>query len=175
MPALVCRRTYSTSTDGRAAPLVGRVIGDYAQNRFTRTLATLQAGGIPLVTSIELAGGAVGNVIDRIVYGVVVALAGAWLIFERYTPEGLMIALFCASPFVPWALPVYLSLSRNMPTRTPAQIPVTSILPSALFVRETDSQPVPMTVNRDSTPWMPYAAAGSPRSPKLLIFSGITR
>jgi type IV pilus assembly protein PilC len=44
-------------------PLVGRVIGDYAQNRFTRTLATLQAGGIPLVTSIELAGGAVGNVI----------------------------------------------------------------------------------------------------------------
>ena len=39
--------------------------------------------------------------IDRIVYGVVVALAGAWLIFERYTPEGLMIALFCASPFVP--------------------------------------------------------------------------
>jgi type IV pilus assembly protein PilC len=44
-------------------PLVGRVVADYAQNRFTRTLATLQAGGIPLVTSIELAGGAVGNVV----------------------------------------------------------------------------------------------------------------
>jgi len=44
-------------------PLVGRVIADYAQGRFTRTLATLQAGGIPLVTSIELAGGAVGNVV----------------------------------------------------------------------------------------------------------------
>ena len=44
-------------------PLIGRVVADYAQNRFTRTLATLQAGGIPLVTSIELAGGAVGNVI----------------------------------------------------------------------------------------------------------------
>ncbi len=38
-------------------PLIGRVIGDYAQSRFTRTLATLQAGGIPLVTSIELSGG----------------------------------------------------------------------------------------------------------------------
>jgi len=44
-------------------PLLGRVIADYAQNRFTRTLATLQAGGIPLVTSIELAGSAVGNVV----------------------------------------------------------------------------------------------------------------
>jgi type IV pilus assembly protein PilC len=44
-------------------PLLGRVIGDYAQSRFTRTLATLQAGGIPLVTSIELSGGAVGNVV----------------------------------------------------------------------------------------------------------------
>ena len=44
-------------------PLVGRVVGDYAENRFTRTLGTLQAGGIPLVTSIELAGGAVGNVV----------------------------------------------------------------------------------------------------------------
>jgi type IV pilus assembly protein PilC len=42
-------------------PLVGGVIKDYAQNRFTRTLSTLLAGGIPLVTSLELAARAVGN------------------------------------------------------------------------------------------------------------------
>lgn len=42
-------------------PLVGGIIRDYAQNRFTRTLATLQSGGIPLVTSLELSARAVGN------------------------------------------------------------------------------------------------------------------
>ena len=42
-------------------PLVGSVMHDYAQNRFTRTLATLQAGGIPLVTTMELAARAAGN------------------------------------------------------------------------------------------------------------------
>lgn len=42
-------------------PVVGPVVRDYAQNRFTRTLGTLQAGGIPLVSSIELAARAVGN------------------------------------------------------------------------------------------------------------------
>jgi type IV pilus assembly protein PilC len=42
-------------------PIVGGVIHDYAQNRFTRTLGTLVAGGIPLVTSLELAARAVGN------------------------------------------------------------------------------------------------------------------
>jgi type IV pilus assembly protein PilC len=42
-------------------PLVGTVISEYAQNRFTRTLGTLQSGGIPLVTSLELAARAVGN------------------------------------------------------------------------------------------------------------------
>ena len=42
-------------------PLVGQVFSDYAQNRFTRTLSTLQAGGIPLVTSLELSAKAVGS------------------------------------------------------------------------------------------------------------------
>lgn len=42
-------------------PLVGQVAHDYAQNRFTRTLATLVSGGIPLVISIEMAARAVGN------------------------------------------------------------------------------------------------------------------
>jgi type IV pilus assembly protein PilC len=44
-------------------PLAGRVISQYCQNRFTRTLGTLQAGGIPLVTSLELSAKAVGNTV----------------------------------------------------------------------------------------------------------------
>lgn len=44
-------------------PLVGGIIHDYAQNRFTRTLATLTAGGIPLVPSLEIAARAVGNLL----------------------------------------------------------------------------------------------------------------
>ncbi len=42
-------------------PLVGSVIHQYAISRFARTLSTLVAGGIPLVTSLEIAGNAVGN------------------------------------------------------------------------------------------------------------------
>ena len=42
-------------------PLIGGILNDYAQNRFTRTLATLLAGGIPLVNSLETAARAVGN------------------------------------------------------------------------------------------------------------------
>jgi type IV pilus assembly protein PilC len=42
-------------------PVVGPIIHDYAQNRLTRTLGTLVAGGIPLVTSLELSARAVGN------------------------------------------------------------------------------------------------------------------
>ena len=54
-------------------PLVGGVIRDYAQNRFTRTLSTLLAGGIPLVTSLELAARAVGNyVFEKELLGVTV-------------------------------------------------------------------------------------------------------
>lgn len=44
-------------------PVFGEIVRNYAQNRFTRTLGTLQAGGIPLVTSLELASHAVGNVV----------------------------------------------------------------------------------------------------------------
>lgn len=44
-------------------PLIGTVVRNYAQNRFTRTLATLQAGGIPLVSSLELSARAVGNLV----------------------------------------------------------------------------------------------------------------
>ena len=45
------------------APVIGGIFMDYAQNRFTRTLATLQSGGIPLVVSLDLAAKAVGNAV----------------------------------------------------------------------------------------------------------------
>jgi type IV pilus assembly protein PilC len=52
-------------------PLVGGIMHDYAQNRFTRTLATLQAGGIPLVNSLEIAAKAVGNTLfEKELFGV---------------------------------------------------------------------------------------------------------
>ena len=52
-------------------PIVGGVINDYAENRFTRTLSTLLSGGIPLVISIDLAARAVGNVyFETVVLGV---------------------------------------------------------------------------------------------------------
>ncbi len=44
-------------------PVLGGIFTDYAQNRFTRTLATLQSGGIPLVISLDLAAKAVGNAV----------------------------------------------------------------------------------------------------------------
>ncbi len=42
-------------------PIIGQVIHQYTISRFTRTLSTLVAGGIPLVNSLEIAGGATGN------------------------------------------------------------------------------------------------------------------
>ena len=44
-------------------PLVGRILNNYAVSRFTRTLSTLVAGGIPLVTSLEITTQAVGNAV----------------------------------------------------------------------------------------------------------------
>jgi len=52
-------------------PLAGGIMNQYCQNRFTRTLGTLQAGGIPLVTSLDLAARAVGNrVFEKALLGV---------------------------------------------------------------------------------------------------------
>ncbi len=42
-------------------PILGSVWGAYAVNQFSRTLGTLVAGGIPLVTSLEITSGALGN------------------------------------------------------------------------------------------------------------------
>lgn len=44
-------------------PFLGPIIQKYSVSRFTRTLGTLVAGGIPLVTSIEIAGPAAGNLV----------------------------------------------------------------------------------------------------------------
>ncbi len=42
-------------------PLLGKVLQSYAVSRFARTLSTLVAGGIPLVSSLEITSQAVGN------------------------------------------------------------------------------------------------------------------
>lgn len=43
--------------------LVGPILKSYSVSRFTRTLSTLVAGGIPLMTAIEITGGSVGNAV----------------------------------------------------------------------------------------------------------------
>jgi type IV pilus assembly protein PilC len=42
-------------------PFIGGIIQKYCASRFARTLGTLVTGGIPLVTSLEIAGPAAGN------------------------------------------------------------------------------------------------------------------
>jgi len=70
-------------------PLVGGVIRDYAQNRFTRTLSTLLAGGIPLVTSLELAARAVGNfVLEQQLMGVTVRVREGQALWESLERTG---------------------------------------------------------------------------------------
>jgi type IV pilus assembly protein PilC len=72
-----------------ALPLVGGVIRDYAQNRFTRTLSTLLAGGIPLVTSLELAARAVGNyVFEKELLGVTVHVREGQSLWESLERTG---------------------------------------------------------------------------------------
>lgn len=68
---MVGMTTWGRTAAGRLAidrlqmrlPLVGTIIRYYAQTRFTRTLASLQAGGLPLVNSLELASRAAGNLV----------------------------------------------------------------------------------------------------------------
>jgi type IV pilus assembly protein PilC len=69
--ALITFMFWSRTMQGRETidriklglPLAGGVIRNYCQNRFTRTLATLQAGGLPLVTSLELSARSVSNAV----------------------------------------------------------------------------------------------------------------
>ena len=44
-------------------PFIGGIIQKYCASRFARTLGTLVSGGIPLVTSLEIAGPAAGNLV----------------------------------------------------------------------------------------------------------------
>jgi type IV pilus assembly protein PilC len=44
-------------------PFAGAIVQKYCVSRFTRTLGTLVSGGIPLVTSLEIAGPAAGNLV----------------------------------------------------------------------------------------------------------------
>jgi len=44
-------------------PLIGEVFQKYALTRFTRTLGTLTAGGIPVVTALQIAARTVGNTV----------------------------------------------------------------------------------------------------------------
>lgn len=70
-------------------PLVGGVIKDYAQNRFTRTLSTLLAGGIPLVTSLDLAARAVGNyVLEKELMGATVKVREGQSLWESLERTG---------------------------------------------------------------------------------------
>ena len=70
-------------------PVIGDVFRDYAQNRFTRTFSTLLAGGIPLVTSLELAARAVGNaVLERELMGVTVKVREGQPLWESLEHTG---------------------------------------------------------------------------------------
>ncbi|HXV75163.1 MAG TPA: type II secretion system F family protein, partial [Candidatus Polarisedimenticolaceae bacterium] len=72
-------------------PLIGAIVRNYAQNRFTRTLATLQSGGIPLVTSLELSIGAVGNtVFERELRQVTVKVREGRSLWESLDATGLI-------------------------------------------------------------------------------------
>jgi type IV pilus assembly protein PilC len=70
-------------------PLVGAILRDYAQNRFTRTLSTLVAGGIPLVTSLELAARTVGNsVLEKELMGVTMRVREGQSLWESLERTG---------------------------------------------------------------------------------------
>jgi type IV pilus assembly protein PilC len=66
---LLLFRRWIATAEGRVAwdgwklrvPLLGRVLHLFALSEFTRSLATLLAGGIPLVQALEIAVAAVGN------------------------------------------------------------------------------------------------------------------
>ena len=72
-------------------PVIGVIFRDYAQNRFTRTFSTLLAGGIPLVTSLELAARAVGNyVLEMELMGVTVKVREGQPLWESLERTGYM-------------------------------------------------------------------------------------
>ncbi|HEX9637629.1 MAG TPA: type II secretion system F family protein [Acidobacteriota bacterium] len=71
--AIIALRFYARSQLGRLAvdgwklnlPFAGRLQRQYAISQFTRTLATMLSGGIPLVHSLEVASGSIANALVR--------------------------------------------------------------------------------------------------------------
>ena len=69
--SVIAFRAWKRTPAGRRAvdqakiriPLVGGILHRFSASRFTRTLGTLLAGGIPAVSAIGIAGRAVGNVV----------------------------------------------------------------------------------------------------------------
>jgi type IV pilus assembly protein PilC len=83
--------TYAVDRFKLRIPLAGKVIGEYCQNRFTRTLGTLQAGGIPLVSSLELSARAVGNVVyEKALLGVAGKVREGEALWETLDKTGLL-------------------------------------------------------------------------------------
>jgi len=85
------RGRYAMDRIKLRVPLLGKVVDNYAQNRFTRTLATLQAGGIPLVISLELSARAVGNrVFEKALMGVTEKVREGQALFESLAETHLI-------------------------------------------------------------------------------------
>lgn len=99
LAALIGFSSWSRTDGGRVAldglklqiPVIGRVIQNYAQNRFTRTLGTLQSGGIPLVTSLDLSARAVGNLVfERKLLKVADSVREGQALWESLDKTGLL-------------------------------------------------------------------------------------
>lgn len=72
-------------------PLLGGIWHRYAISRFTRTLSTLIAGGIPLVTSLEISARALGNrVFEREMIAVAQKVREGGSLWESLDKTGLM-------------------------------------------------------------------------------------
>ncbi len=72
-------------------PVLGGIWHRYAISRLTRTLSTLVSGGIPLVTSLEIAARAVGNrVFEREVLAVAQSVREGGALWESLEKTGLM-------------------------------------------------------------------------------------
>lgn len=85
------RGNYAVDRAKLRLPLVGHVMAEYCQNRFTRTLGTLQAGGIPLVTSLELSARAVGNAVyEQKLLDVATKVREGEALWESLDQTGLM-------------------------------------------------------------------------------------
>ena len=72
-------------------PLLGKIWHSYAISRFTRTLSTLVAGGIPLVGSIEISARAVGNrIFESEIMGVAQRVREGGALWDSLDRTGLM-------------------------------------------------------------------------------------